>query len=33
MGNAVYSWISVSEKSKVIKALNNAVDEVSKLDV
>ncbi|CAM2973131.1 hypothetical protein [Moritella viscosa] len=33
MGNAVYSWISVSEKSKVIKALNSAVDEVSKLDV
>ena len=32
-GNAVYSWISVSEKPKVIKALNRAIDEVSKLDI
>jgi len=32
MSNAVYSWISVSEKPKAIKALNSAIDEVSKIN-
>lgn len=33
MGNAAYNWISESEKPEVIKVLNSAIDEVSKLDI
>ena len=33
MGNDIYSWITTLEKTKAVSALEDAVAEISKIDV